>query len=113
MPGTPLYDRLEREGRLRFRQWWLDDGYAYNDIPFLPARMEPEELRQACLRVRRAFYGLPSTLRRALHPANRGDWTMALNFLPINLMHLAEIGKRDGHPLGDPAWRGRLLEVGQ
>jgi radical SAM superfamily enzyme YgiQ (UPF0313 family) len=111
MPGTPLYARLEAEGRLRFERWWLDEAYTYNQIPFHPARMDHDALRQACLDARRRFYGVPSTLRRALHPANRGDWTLALNFLPINFMHLAEIGKRDGHPLGDLAWRGPLLEV--
>lgn len=113
MPGTPLYDRLAAEGRLRYEHWWLDDAYTYNEIPFHPARMGHEELRQACLQVRRRFYGLPGTLKRALHPANRSDWTLALNFLPINFMHLAEIGKRDGHPLGDTSWRGPWLEVGQ
>ena len=60
----------------------------------------------------RRFYGLPGTLRRALHSVNRSDWSLALHFLPVNLMHLAEIGKRDGHPLGDLAWHGPLLEVG-
>jgi len=112
MPGTPLYARLEREGRLRFERWWLDDDYTYNAIPFHPARMDHEALHQACLRARRRFYGLPGTLRRALHSVNRSDWSLALHFLPVNLMHLAEIGKRDGHPLGDLAWHGPLLEVG-
>ena len=35
-PGTPMYDNLKKEGRLRFQDWWLDDGYRYNDIPFTP-----------------------------------------------------------------------------
>lgn len=36
-PGTPLYERFERQGRLRFERWWLDDAYSYNTIPFRPA----------------------------------------------------------------------------
>src|SRR5215472_15491433 len=33
-PGTPLYARLAREGRLRFERWWLDPGYRYGMVPF-------------------------------------------------------------------------------
>ena len=35
-PGTPLYARLKSQGRLRFENWWLDDRYSYNMIPFEP-----------------------------------------------------------------------------
>ena len=45
MPGTPLYQRLEKEGRLLHDAWWLDDAYTYNTVPFRPARMSPEEIR--------------------------------------------------------------------
>ncbi len=112
MPGTPLYDRLQTEGRLRFERWWLDEAYTYNAIPFHPASMGHEELRQACLRTRKRFYGLSGTLRRALHPVQRQDWVLGLHFLPVNLLHRMEIGTRDGHPLGDLGWKGPLREVG-
>ena len=110
-PGTPLYRRLEEEGRLLYDSWWLDDRYRYNDLPFVPETGEPDDIRRGCLSARRKFYGWPSIMRRFADPLNRGEAVLARNFLPINYMHRAELGKRDGFPLGDPEWRGELLEV--
>ncbi len=111
-PGTPLYQRLQDEGRLLYDAWWLDDGYSYNRIPFRPRGMSPEELHQGCLGARRRFFSLGSTLRRSIGRANRADPFMLRAFFPINLMHLVEVGKRDHFPLGDEGWRGPLLEAG-
>ena len=111
MPGTPLYRRLEAEGRLLYDAWWLDDAYAYNTLPFRPARMSPEEVRERCLDARRRFYSLHSTARRAFHPSNRSDWTFLQAFFALNLLHRFEIGKRDALPLGDRNFQGALLEA--
>ncbi len=111
-PGTPLHDRLAREGRLLFDAWWLDPAYRYNQLPFTPRQLAPEEVTRLCLAARRRFYAWGSILRRGLARPNRDDAFMWRNFLPINLMHRADIARRDGHPLGDEAWRGALLEVG-
>ena len=110
-PGTPLYKRLEAEGRLVYDRWWLDERYGYNDLPFRPLATSPEAVRQGCISARRAFYGWRSMARRALDSVNRADGFMLRNFLLINGMHRAEIAQRDRFPLGDPAWRGPLLEV--
>ena len=45
-PGTPLYKRLQDEGRLLYENWWLDERYSYNRIPFQPRGMTPELLQQ-------------------------------------------------------------------
>jgi len=112
-PGTPLYRRLEGEGRLLYDAWWLDPRYRYNDLPFRPeGDAEPDAIRRGCLDARRKFYGWPSILKRFADPLNRGEAVLARNFLPINWMHRAELGQRDGFPLGDPDWRGELLEAG-
>jgi radical SAM superfamily enzyme YgiQ (UPF0313 family) len=111
MPGTPLYQRLENEGRLLHDAWWLDDAYTYNTVPFRPARMTPEEVRKCCLRARRRFYSLPVTLRRAFHPSNRSDWMFFKAFFALNLLHRAEINKRDALPLGDRNFHGPILEA--
>ena len=111
MPGTPLYRRLQQEGRLLYDAWWLDEGYSYNTVPHRPALMSPEEIRAHCLRARRRFYSLPSTVRRVLHPSNRSDWTMFRAFFGLNLLHRFEVGKRDALPLGDQTFRGPLLEA--
>src|SRR4051794_6612560 len=42
-PGTPLYQRLQSEGRLLYDAWWLDERYSYNQIPFRPAGMSPAD----------------------------------------------------------------------
>lgn len=110
-PGTPLYQRLEREGRLLYESWWLDDRYSYNQIPFKPLAMEPERLRMGCLEARRRFYSWPSILRRGMNSVNRRDFFMWRNFFLINAMHLADVSARDHYPLGDMSWRGTLLRA--
>jgi radical SAM superfamily enzyme YgiQ (UPF0313 family) len=110
-PGTPLYQRLEAEGRLLYDAWWLDDRYRYNMIPFRPKRMTPEELQAGCLAARKAFYSLPSILRRGLDPVNRPDFFMLRTFFLINAMIRGEVAARDFYPLGDPHWPGPLLKA--
>jgi radical SAM superfamily enzyme YgiQ (UPF0313 family) len=110
-PGTPLFTRLQREGRLLYERWWLDERYGYNGIPFQPAAMAPDAVRQGCLRARRRFYAWNSIVRRALDPVNRADAFMFRNFFVINGMHRVEVEKRDNFPLGDPAWNGPLLKA--
>lgn len=110
-PGTPLYAKLEEQGRLRFKNWWLDDGYRYNDVPFMPGRLAPEEVTRLCVEARRRFYSWRSILKRGLARPNCSDSFMFRNFFPINLLHRAEVSQRNGYPLGDDCWTGTLLEA--
>jgi radical SAM superfamily enzyme YgiQ (UPF0313 family) len=110
-PGTPLYERLLREGRFTHPQWWLDERYSYNVVPFRPSRMSAADLRLACLGARRRFYAAGSILRRGFDPVNGAGLFMFSTFFLINLMHRSEISVRDRHPLGDPTWRRPLLQV--
>jgi radical SAM superfamily enzyme YgiQ (UPF0313 family) len=110
-PGTPLYAQLEQEGRLRFKAWWLDESYRYNDLPFRPKQLEPEEVTQLCVAARRSFYTLGSIFKRLLSPTNYSNAFMLRNYLPINWMHRLDVSSRNGYPLGDENWQGRLLEV--
>jgi len=105
-PDTPLYRRLANEHRLLHERWWLDPHYAYNTVAFQPRHLTPEELRQRCLAARRTFFSWPNLLRRsvAAGPHQRNFWT-------VNLLHRAELGLRDGHPLGDQAWTQPLLRA--
>lgn len=64
-PGTPLYDRLAAEGRhLYDGKWWLHPEYRFNAASFVPARMTPDELTEACFEARRRFNSVPSLLWR-------------------------------------------------
>ncbi len=110
-PGTPLYTRLQDEGRLLYDNWWLDDRYSYNKIPFQPKGMSPEELQAGCVGARASFYSWSSILKRAFRSSNRASFFMWRNFFLINGMHRAEIYQRDGFPLGDARWQGPLLKA--
>ncbi len=110
-PGTPLYQRLEQEGRLLYESWWMDKHYSYNGLPFSPQGMKADEVQELCVETRRSFYSLSNIMHRGFSPTNRADGFMFRNFFPINLMHRAEIGRRNHYPLGDAGWQGEFLEV--
>lgn len=100
-PGTPLYKRLESEGRLLYDRWWLDEGYSYNRIPFRPGNFTPEELQRECVEARRRFYAWGSILKRGAAAINRANGFMWRNFYLINAWHRADVSLRDYYPLGD------------
>lgn len=110
-PGTPLYARLQRENRLLYDAWWLDDRYRYNMIPFTPRSMSPEELRLGCLSARKRFYTWGSILKRAIDPVNRSDGFMFRNYFLINALHRGDVSARDHYPLGDASWTGDFIEA--
>ncbi len=100
MPGTAVYRKMEQEGRLIYKKWWLSDKYRYGDTAFIPKNMTPEELREGCLKIRTEFYSAGCVLKRLfLNP---------INFLPLNLFVFAaanmishkEIHKKQGQLLG-------------
>jgi radical SAM superfamily enzyme YgiQ (UPF0313 family) len=110
-PGTPLYSRLQQEGRLLYQSWWLDDRYSYNTLPFTPRGMSADDVTRRCLDARRRFYGLSSMLKRGFDAVNRADAFMLRAFFIINGMHRVEVATRNRFPLGDPRWTGPLLKV--
>ena len=110
-PGTPLYHRLEQEGRLLYKAWWLDERYSYNRIPFQPRGMSPEALQRQCLEARRAFYSWRSIVGRSFDQVNRSNAFMWRNFFLINAMHRNDVSLRDHYPLGDESWQGQLLSA--
>lgn len=108
-PGTPLYRRLETEGRLLHPAWWLADSYRFNQVPFTPRGLSATELQHGCLSARRQFYSLPSIWQRRGRSRNAADGWLRWHYYLLNLMHQAEVGNRDGFPLGDESWQGQLL----
>ena len=62
-PGTPLYQRLEQEGRIRTRDWSL---YNLGNVVFTPKLMTPEELYTGWRCIANAFHSWPSLCRRML-----------------------------------------------
>jgi len=53
-PGTPLYDRLQREGRLLAERDW--DRCTLFDVNFAPTHMTPERLQQGLVDLGRRLY---------------------------------------------------------
>lgn len=111
-PGTPLYTRLEKEGRLLMEPWWLDEQYRYGMVPFQPAKLSPEQLAERCIDARRRFYAWRSIGQRLGHWVNLRDPLMAAYFVVINAMHQVDVGGRHGLPLGDAGHRVEILEAG-
>ena len=108
-PGTPLYHRLQIEGRLRYDAWWLDPAYRYNDLPFKPQGLQPHEVTEGCVGARRRFYAWRNIVRRSQH--HWRDAFVLRNYFLVNAMHRNEISLRNGYPLGDESWAGPLLQV--
>jgi radical SAM superfamily enzyme YgiQ (UPF0313 family) len=111
-PGTPLYDRLDREGRLLHERWWLDPAYRYGMVPFRPRGMSADQVEQRCLEARQRFYRLGSILRRGLDfEVNGRDWFMWSHFFSINLLFRSEVLQRKDFPLGDEAYTAPLVKA--
>ncbi len=108
-PGTPFYHRLVQEKRMIFDRWWLDENYRYNRLTYQPTHLTPRQVEEGCLKARKDFYTWSSIMQRSWR--NRGDFFMWRNFFPINMLHQREIEARNGYPLGDEGWQGKLLEV--
>lgn len=64
LPGTPLFQQLEAEGRLLTRQWALYDGH---HAVFQPARISPEELQRETIAAFKRFYSFRNIFGHALH----------------------------------------------
>lgn len=100
-PGTPLYRRLQTQGKLLNDPWWLDPGGRVGDVVFRPARMDPEELRDGCLWARREFYGWRSIFGRGCDPAaNAANPAMMAVYVALNLGSHYDIDLRQGLQLG-------------
>ena len=111
-PGTPLYSRLESEGRLLYDKWWLHPDYRYGMVPFAPRGMTAEDVKQRCIEARQSFYRLSSIFKRSLDPqVNASNWFMWSSFFTINLMFRGEVMQRKDFPLGDEAYTGMLLKA--
>lgn len=100
MPGTPLYTRLEGEGRLLYDKWWLDNSYCYGDTTYRPKGITPEALKEGCRSARYRYYGFKSMLKRLF--ANRLHLRphSFLLFVALNLVSKREIHRKQGKLLG-------------
>ena len=100
-PGTDVYERLKREGRLLHEDWWRRDDVRFGDVVFRPKHFTPERLAELCQAYRLKFYSLPSILRRGHdYSANAHGIRKMFYFYLSNLTQEKEVSRRRGLPNG-------------
>jgi radical SAM superfamily enzyme YgiQ (UPF0313 family) len=62
-PGTVLFERLKREGRILTEEW---DRYTYANVVFEPKNMTKEELFNGTRKVAKHYYSLINILKRTI-----------------------------------------------
>ena len=68
-PGTVLYDRLKKEGRLIDDRWWLK--YKSEDVVYMPKQMTREDLYEGWISMMREYYTIPTIFKRCSTGINR------------------------------------------
>jgi radical SAM superfamily enzyme YgiQ (UPF0313 family) len=100
-PGTDVYERFKKEGRLLHDNWWLRDDVRFGDVVFHPKNFTPERLAELCQKYRLKFYSLPSVIRRGQdYSANAYGLRKMLYYYAGNLMQEKEVRRRQGLPFG-------------
>lgn len=101
-PNTPLYAKLEQEGRLLYQgNWWLHEDYRFNYAAILPKNMTPEELTAVSFDCRRRFNSLRSIVTRALEPhTNLRTPYRFITYLIYNPLFRKEVFKKQGMRFG-------------
>lgn len=96
-PGTPLYDEMQAQQRLKYDRWWLTPGFRWGDVVFEPKHFSAGDLADGCRLNRRRFYQPVNIFRRVALPANRRHLveSLALNFLVRR-----DVREKQGFPLG-------------
>ena len=76
VPGTVLYDKMEKEGRIIDRDWSkYNGGYTV----FRPKLMSPEALEQGYYWTYHQFYSMRSMFKRIAEPGREMFYKLALN----------------------------------
>jgi len=91
MPGTDLFTRLEREGRIIDRDW---RNYDCNHVVFQPKQMTVLQLMNGLELCRREFYSRRAILRRSVHAL------FSFNFVTWATQTAFNWGFRHNHQLG-------------
>ncbi|SPF53457.1 Fe-S oxidoreductase [Candidatus Sulfopaludibacter sp. SbA4] len=76
-PGTPLFQRMEAEGRILTRDWRKYNSR--DDVVYRPKRMSAAELLGGFRYANARFYSLRSTAKRLSRSSVQWWWTLPLN----------------------------------
>lgn len=101
-PNTPLYEKMEREGRLLYDgKWWLHEDYRFNYASIVPKNMTADELTEVSFDCRRRFNSVSSIVKRALEPrTNMRTPYRFLTYLIYNPLFRKEVHKKQGMRFG-------------
>lgn len=101
-PGTPLYDTLREQGRLLYDgKWWLHPNYRFNYAAYVPARMTPQELTDACHSARKRYNSPLSLLHRFSDmKTNLRSLERALSYWYYTLIFRKEVYKKHAMRFG-------------
>lgn len=101
MPGTKLYERLDKEKGLIYKKWWLNPEYRYGDAMLTPKGMTEQELMESCKNARFTFNTYKNIFKRLLNfKANGRNFENVTIFLITNLISRFEIKAKQGKRLG-------------
>jgi radical SAM superfamily enzyme YgiQ (UPF0313 family) len=89
-PGTPVFNRLKREGRITDWDW---SHYISPNVCFRPNRMTAAELNMGVTWAQREFYATGHLLYRALRAFHRFGWAMGLLTVGLNVAQKRNWGK--------------------
>jgi radical SAM superfamily enzyme YgiQ (UPF0313 family) len=76
-PGTPLYNKLEAEGRILTKNWKY---YNMGNVVFKPKQMNPEQLRNGVRLMYDRFYAPPYALKRIVRSLRWGVYPFLVIF---------------------------------
>jgi radical SAM superfamily enzyme YgiQ (UPF0313 family) len=88
-PGTPLFDELERKGRIITKDW---SKYDFNDVVFEPKNMSRSMLKDGHDWVLREFYSRRSVLRRIKNAFGYlSPWIVLRGVGPLNIHYRSRL----------------------
>jgi radical SAM superfamily enzyme YgiQ (UPF0313 family) len=101
-PNTPLYAKMEEEGRLLYdKKWWLHENYRFNYSSIVPKNMSADQLTEISFDCRRRFNSWSSVIKRALEPrTNLRTPYRFLTYLMYNPLFKKEVFKKQGMKFG-------------
>ncbi|MDD2763047.1 MAG: radical SAM protein [Opitutaceae bacterium] len=108
LPGTPLFDDMQRAGRMTDRDW---SHYDFRHVVFRPAGMTATELQAGADWLYAQFYRLDRILWRALRGLLTAGWLPALLGLKLGLTYRYD-NRREGISGWNPARSRRPVVAG-
>jgi radical SAM superfamily enzyme YgiQ (UPF0313 family) len=93
-PGTELYDKLQKEGRLLHKDY---SKYKLSEVVYKPKLMTARALHEGFWDTYERFYTIPAILKRLFFPYTRGLWVNTI-ILYLNFRYREKVRKDRLHP---------------